>query len=129
MIRFDQVSFAYGARKVLQDVSFSINAGERIAILGGSGEGKTTVLKLVLGLLRPESGRILIDGEEITGKTEDDLRAIRMNFSIVFQEGGSLRFPQCEGERGFLPEGISADVRGRDRAESEGAAQNRRPRT
>jgi len=87
MIRFDQVSFSYGARQVLQDVSFSINAGERIAILGGSGEGKTTILKLALGLLRPESGRILIDGEDITGKTEDDLRAIRMNFSIVFQEG------------------------------------------
>jgi len=87
MIRFDQVSFSYGKRPVLQDVSFTIHPGERIAILGGSGEGKTTVLKLVLGLLRPESGRILIEGEDTATKTEDDFRAIRMKFSIVFQEG------------------------------------------
>lgn len=87
MIEFDKVSFFYGMRQVLRDVSFSINADERVAILGGSGEGKTTVLKLIVGLLKPDSGRILIDGEEITDKTEDELREIRMKFSIVFQEG------------------------------------------
>ena len=87
MIQFDRVSFSYGTRQVLQEVSFSSRFGERIAILGGSGEGKTTILKLILGLLRPESGRVLIEGEDITRKTEDDLRAIRMKFSIVFQEG------------------------------------------
>lgn len=87
MIKFDRVSFSYHERRVLEDVSFSIDSGERVAILGGSGEGKTTILKLVLGLLRPDSGSILIDGEDITGKTEDELRAVRMKFSIVFQEG------------------------------------------
>ena len=87
MIVFDKVRFSYGTRQVLKDASFSINADERVAILGGSGDGKTTVLKLILGLLRPDSGRILIDGEEITDKTEDELREIRMKFSIVFQEG------------------------------------------
>jgi phospholipid/cholesterol/gamma-HCH transport system ATP-binding protein len=87
MIVFDKVRFSYGTRQVLRDASFSINADERVAILGGSGDGKTTVLKLILGLLRPDSGRILIDGEEITDKTEDELREIRMKFSIVFQEG------------------------------------------
>jgi phospholipid/cholesterol/gamma-HCH transport system ATP-binding protein len=87
MIRFDRVSFSFGKRKVLDDVSFSIDAHERIAILGGSGEGKTTILKLILGLLQPESGRIFVEEQEITGKTEDELRPIRMNFSIVFQEG------------------------------------------
>ncbi|HXX56811.1 MAG TPA: ATP-binding cassette domain-containing protein, partial [Thermodesulfovibrionales bacterium] len=56
-------------------------------ILGGSGEGKTTILKLVMGLIRPDSGEILIEGENITEKTEDDLREVRMKFSIVFQEG------------------------------------------
>ncbi len=87
MIEFDKVSFSYGSRTVLREVSFSIRSEERVAILGGSGEGKTTVLKLILGLLRPDSGRILIDGEDITDKAEDDLRDVRMKFSIVFQEG------------------------------------------
>jgi len=87
MIVFDKVSFSYAARSVLQEISFSINAEEKLAILGGSGEGKTTLLKLILGLLRPDSGKIIIDGEDITEKTEDDLREIRMQFSIVFQEG------------------------------------------
>jgi len=87
MIEFDKVSFSYGTRKVLDDISFLIRKEERVAILGGSGEGKTTVLKLILGILRPDSGRILIEGEDITGKTEDELRETRMKFSIVFQEG------------------------------------------
>ncbi len=87
MIRFDQVSFAYNRNNVLEDVSFTVDFSERVAILGGSGYGKTTILKLVLGLIRPDSGRILIDGDDITGKTEDELRVPRMKFSIVFQEG------------------------------------------
>ncbi len=87
MIEFDKVSFSYGTRNVLQGVSFLIRREERVAILGGSGEGKTTILKLILGLLRPDSGRILIEGEDITDKTEDELREVRMKFSIVFQEG------------------------------------------
>jgi len=87
MIEFDHVRFSYGTREVLRDISFSIDFHEKVAVLGGSGEGKTTILKLIMGLLKPDSGRILIDGEDITIKTEDALREIRMKFSIVFQEG------------------------------------------
>ena len=87
MIRFDQVSFAYNRKNVLDGVSFSVDFDERVAILGGSGYGKTTILKLILGLIRPDSGRILIDDDDITGLTEDELRKPRMKFSIVFQEG------------------------------------------
>lgn len=87
MIVFDRVWFSYGTRGVLKDISFSINAQERVAILGESGEGKTTILRLILGLIRPDSGRIIIDGEDITNKTEDEFRQVRMKFSIVFQEG------------------------------------------
>ncbi len=87
MIEFDHVRFSYGAREVLRDISFSVDFLERVAILGGSGEGKTTILKLIMGLLKPDSGQILIDGEDILAKKEDDLREIRMKFSIVFQEG------------------------------------------
>jgi phospholipid/cholesterol/gamma-HCH transport system ATP-binding protein len=87
MIVFDRVSFSYGVKPVLQDVSFSIEGSERIAILGESGEGKTTVLRLMLGLQKPDSGAILVDGEDITEKTEGELRRIRLKLGIVFQEG------------------------------------------
>jgi len=87
MIEFDHVRFSYGAREVLHNISFSIDFHQRVAILGGSGDGKTTILKLIMGLLRPDAGRILIDGQDISSKTEEDLREIRMKFSIVFQEG------------------------------------------
>lgn len=87
MIVFDNVWFSYGTRHILRGVSFSIGTSERVAILGGSGEGKTTILKLILGLLKPDSGRIFVDGEDITDRTEGELRDVRMKFSIVFQEG------------------------------------------
>jgi len=87
MIEFDNVHFAYGSRHVLRGVSFSVGVDERLAILGGSGDGKTTILKLILGLLKPDSGRILVDGADITQKTENELREERVKFSIVFQEG------------------------------------------
>jgi phospholipid/cholesterol/gamma-HCH transport system ATP-binding protein len=87
MIVFDRVWFSYGSNQVLKDLSFSIQAHEKVAILGGSGEGKTTILKLIVGLIRPDSGRIIIDGEDIIDKTEDELREVRLKFSIVFQEG------------------------------------------
>jgi phospholipid/cholesterol/gamma-HCH transport system ATP-binding protein len=87
MIVFDKVWFSYNTQRVLKDVSFSINENERVAILGESGEGKTTILKLILGIVRPDSGEIVIDGANITNKTEEELREVRMKFSIVFQEG------------------------------------------
>jgi phospholipid/cholesterol/gamma-HCH transport system ATP-binding protein len=87
MIIFDQVWFSRGDRQVLRGISFSVGTDERVAILGGSGEGKTTILKLILGLVKPDSGAIFVDGEEITSKSEAQLRKIRMKFSIVFQEG------------------------------------------
>jgi phospholipid/cholesterol/gamma-HCH transport system ATP-binding protein len=87
MIVFDRVSFSYGHRQVLKDMSFSADFNERVAILGGSGEGKTTILRLLVGLIKPDSGRIYIDGEDIIDMTEDELRDTRMKFSLVFQEG------------------------------------------
>ena len=87
MIQFDRVFFSYGSRLVVHDLSFSIQAHERVAILGESGGGKTTILKLILGLLKPDSGKIKIDGAEISEMTEEELRRIRVKFSIVFQEG------------------------------------------
>lgn len=87
MIVFDKVHFSYNGREVLKGTSFSVGFHERVAVLGGSGEGKTTILRLILGLIRPDAGRIFVDGDDITTKSESDLREVRMKFNIVFQEG------------------------------------------
>jgi phospholipid/cholesterol/gamma-HCH transport system ATP-binding protein len=87
MIVFDRVSFSYGKKEVLSNLSFSIPFNQRVAILGGSGDGKTTLLKLIVGLLKSDSGRIFIGGKDITDEKEDELREVRTKFSIVFQEG------------------------------------------
>lgn len=87
MIEFREVSLAYNHNIVLDKVSFSARLHEKIAILGGSGQGKTTILRLILSLVRPDSGSIIIDGKDITRLSESELRDIRMKFSIVFQEG------------------------------------------
>ncbi len=87
MIEFHDVTLSYGNHVVLDKLSFKAQFYERIAIIGSSGEGKTSILKLILGLIRPDGGKILIDGRDITELSESQLREVRMNFSIVFQEG------------------------------------------
>jgi len=87
MIEFQQVSKYFEDEAVLKNVSFKINPGETKIILGESGSGKSTILKLMLGLIRPESGQILIDGTDITKLTEHELVGIRGNIGMVFQEG------------------------------------------
>jgi len=87
MIVFDNVWFSYGDREVLKGISFTANFDERIAVLGESGGGKTTILKLILGLISPDKGKIIIDGVDITQLNEEELIPIRRKFSIVFQEG------------------------------------------
>ncbi|MBL8993262.1 MAG: ATP-binding cassette domain-containing protein [Spirochaetia bacterium] len=87
MIRLENVSFGYGERLILDGISLDLGFDEKVAILGGSGGGKTTILKLILGLLRPDSGRIIIDDFDITDKNENELREVRRKFSIVFQDG------------------------------------------
>jgi phospholipid/cholesterol/gamma-HCH transport system ATP-binding protein len=113
MIEFQDVTLAYNDRPVVERISFTARFHEKIAIMGSSGEGKTTILKLILGLTRPDSGRILIEGKDITVMPESKLRDVRMNFSIVFQEGAlfdSLSVREnvafCLREGGKLPENI-----------------------
>ena len=87
MIVFEKVHFSYNSREILKGVDFSVGFHERVAVLGGSGEGKTTILRLILGLIRPDAGRIFVDGDDIADKRESELREVRMKFNIVFQEG------------------------------------------
>ncbi|HTF37151.1 MAG TPA: ATP-binding cassette domain-containing protein, partial [Blastocatellia bacterium] len=76
-IEFHDVTMAYEDRVILDEVSFLVNPGETKIVMGGSGTGKSTILKLVLGLIKPQEGRILIDGEDVTRMTEAELTAVR----------------------------------------------------
>ena len=92
----------YEERTILNDVSFEVQRGERFFIVGGSGCGKTTLLRHIIGLNRPGSGRVLINGEDIAAADEDELRRIQRNFGMLFQSGalfGSLTL----GENVALP--------------------------
>jgi len=87
MIEFRNVYKTFDEEAVLKDVSFKIRRGETKIILGESGSGKSTILKLILGLIRPDSGQILYDGRDITQLTERELVVIRRDIGMVFQDG------------------------------------------
>jgi phospholipid/cholesterol/gamma-HCH transport system ATP-binding protein len=87
MIEFRNVYKSFDDDPVLKDVSFSIKSGETKIILGESGSGKSTILKLILGLIRPDSGQIFIEGRDIAQMAERDLVTVRSNIGMVFQEG------------------------------------------
>lgn len=86
-IEFRNVLLAFDERVILDRLSFKVMKGETKIILGGSGGGKSTIIKLVLGLLKPDEGQILVDGEDITNHTEDQMMRVRKNIGMVFQEG------------------------------------------
>lgn len=86
-IEFRDVTMIYDDRKVLNNLSFKVMKGETKIILGGSGCGKSTTIKLVLGLLKPDSGKILVDGEDITHYSEVDMMRVRKKIGMIFQEG------------------------------------------
>ena len=86
-IEFRNVTMIYDGRKVLNDLSFKVMKGETKIILGGSGCGKSTTIKLVLGLLKPDDGQILVDGEDITSYSEADMMRVRKKIGMIFQEG------------------------------------------
>jgi phospholipid/cholesterol/gamma-HCH transport system ATP-binding protein len=87
MISFSHVSMSFGDRKVLDDVSFSVNRGQTLCILGRSGVGKSVALRILLGFLKPQVGSIRVEGEEINGLSEEGMRAIRKRVTMVFQNG------------------------------------------
>ena len=86
-IEFRDVYLSFDERAILKGLSFKVLRGETKIILGGSGGGKSTIIKLVLGLLKPDSGRILVDGEDITDYNEPQMMTVRKKIGMVFQEG------------------------------------------
>ncbi len=87
MIEFENVQLLRGDRAVIDGMSLSIERNERVAVLGGSGSGKTTILKLILGLLQADEGKVIVDGRDITNLKEEELRDTRLKFSLTFQDG------------------------------------------
>ncbi|MBA2733801.1 MAG: ATP-binding cassette domain-containing protein [Acidobacteria bacterium] len=86
-IEFRDVHLAFDERPVLGGLSFKVQRGETKIILGGSGCGKSTTIKLVLGLLKPDSGQVLVDGEDITHYDEIEMMRVRKKIGMIFQEG------------------------------------------
>lgn len=87
VIEFDRVSLAFDDKVILKEVSFRLERGAMAIVLGASGAGKSTVLRLILGLLRPDDGQIRVDGARIDDMSERDLMSVRRNLGMVFQEG------------------------------------------
>jgi phospholipid/cholesterol/gamma-HCH transport system ATP-binding protein len=87
IIVFDDVFLAFDEKVILSNVSFTLQTGHTKVFLGASGAGKSTILRLILGLLRPDGGRIFVNGEQVDNMTEDQLMAVRADLGMVFQEG------------------------------------------
>src|SRR5437762_8717348 len=86
-IEFRDVTMIYDDRKVLDNLSFKVMKGETKIILGGSGCGKSTTIKLVLGLVKPDNGQILVNGEDVTNYSEEQMTRVRKKIGMIFQEG------------------------------------------
>ncbi len=102
VIQVEHLVARYGEQTILDDISCEVRRGEVFVIVGGSGCGKTTLLRHMIGLLRPASGRVLIDGEDITTADEERLRHIQQKLGVTFQ-GGALFGSLSLGENIALP--------------------------
>jgi len=87
IVVFDRVHLAFDDKVILRDVSFTLKTGHTKIFLGASGAGKSTILRLILGLLKPDDGRIFVNGERVDTMSEDQMMAVRGDLGMVFQEG------------------------------------------
>ena len=85
MIEIINVSKSFDGHKVLDNLNLNIKTGESTVIIGRSGCGKSVLLKHIIGLLKPDSGHVLIDGKDITRMDEKELSSVRMKFGMLFQ--------------------------------------------
>ncbi|HSL20858.1 MAG TPA: ABC transporter ATP-binding protein [Vicinamibacterales bacterium] len=86
-IRLDGVSKSFGSKRVLDDVSVDVQPGEGLGILGRSGTGKSVTLKHIVGLVKPDRGRVYVEGRDITGMSSRELASVRRRMGFVFQNG------------------------------------------
>jgi phospholipid/cholesterol/gamma-HCH transport system ATP-binding protein len=105
VIRCEGLTLRYGRTTVLEDVGFEVPTGKTLGLIGAGGAGKTCVLKLICGLIRPQAGRILVDDDEITALDETALMAVRGRIGMIFQNyalfdfmnvGDNIAFPYVQ---------------------------------
>jgi phospholipid/cholesterol/gamma-HCH transport system ATP-binding protein len=101
IVVFDKVSLAFDEKVILRDVSFTLLIGHTKIFLGASGAGKSTILKLILGLLRPDSGVIWVNGERVDLMNERELMKVRADLGMVFQEGALFDSLTVAGNVGY----------------------------
>ena len=87
IVVFDKVSLAFDDKVILNEISFTLKTGHTKIFLGASGAGKSTILRLILGLLKPDGGHIFVNGEQVDGMNEDEMMRVRADLGMVFQEG------------------------------------------
>ncbi len=87
IVVFDKVSLAFDDKVILHEISFVLKTAHTKIFLGASGAGKSTILRLILGLLKPDGGQIFVNGERVDNMTEDQLMRVRADLGMVFQEG------------------------------------------
>ena len=118
-VELRHVSKRFGDRDVLCDVSFQVESGEAVCILGRSGVGKSVTLKLMIGLLKPDKGDVCIQSENIAGFGEDDLTRVRRKMGLLFQSaalfdsfsvGNNLALPLQRLEKNKSPDEIKRRV-------------------
>ncbi len=86
-IRVINLHVSFGDHQVLQGVDLEVRRGETMVVIGGSGTGKTVLIKCVIGLVHPDEGRIHVDGTEITSLKEREMNDVRKKFGMLFQGG------------------------------------------
>ncbi len=102
VIRFHEVHKRFGTQRVLEGLSFEVERGRCLAIMGPSGTGKSVVLKHAIGLLRPDSGRVEVEGRDVAHLGRRDLSALRRRMGFLFQEGALINWLSV-GENVALP--------------------------
>ncbi|NBT34133.1 MAG: ABC transporter ATP-binding protein [Betaproteobacteria bacterium] len=117
LVQFEGMGFAYGSRAIIDDLTLEVQRGEVLAIMGGSGVGKTTLLKLIAGLIAPQQGGVRVFGEPLSPDNKKELFATRRRMGLLFQFGAlftdlscfeNVAFPLREHAR--LPESMLRDI-------------------
>jgi phospholipid/cholesterol/gamma-HCH transport system ATP-binding protein len=111
IVEFEQVSLAFDEKVVLREISFTLLEGHTKIFLGASGSGKSTILKLVTGLLKPDAGVVRIAGQRVDDKSEAELMPVRDHLGMVFQEGALFDSLTVAGNVGYklLEQGLPED--------------------
>ena len=102
LIRFEHLDKAFGDRVIFEDLSLAVNEGETLTVIGGSGTGKSVLLKCLVGLIAPDAGTVIFENNDLTGFNEEDYRSVRTRVAMVFQ-GSALFDSMTVGENVAYP--------------------------